>query len=339
MNVGVRQPVVDAWSSLYREDKEKFFHGHYLWSVEQYLLNRNFSLTSGRGPITFEQNKSWGYTLIADIKFEPKSKPESRPEIEKKYSHSPRSDWQLKIQDTPCLHIEVTSDPRGERDKERMLIQAACLVRLVNKHQYAGEPKFVDVCIYIDASLRASRYLVYQPLAGEPRVCCPFHLAFPYYYYTMQIEFVVRQFDLTTERGRVQFLIELYNFPLAAQHWNFEKVKDFKILQAAKNLVLEGFTNTTNPGSSNKGRRTDTSQSRDHSSRGSTARGSDSTHPYDDPSVEERLSQNGYHLIKDIKLPGWTRLNPVCLFLVTCKETVIKSRNVAQVDTLRSRTI
>jgi len=85
------------------------------------------------------------------------------------------------VQGIPCLHIEVSSEQRNEEDKSRMLIQASCLVRTINEHQDpADKSTFVDVCIYIDNQLIASRYLVYQPNAEKPEVTCLFHVVFLY---------------------------------------------------------------------------------------------------------------------------------------------------------------
>lgn len=139
-----------------------------------------------------DRRKSWGFALVAKIK--PVDQPSSGTNVipdgqaslvepDDLFYYSPQSDWQLKVHNIPCLHIEVSSDPIKQKDRGRMLIQASCLVRMINAAQGStNEPNsnFVDVCIYIDNDFSASRYLVYQPNAGNRKVSCPFNVAFPY---------------------------------------------------------------------------------------------------------------------------------------------------------------
>lgn len=109
--------------------------------------------------------------------------------------------------------------------------------------------------------------------------------------------------------------MELYSFPSVVQTSQLEKMKDSKYLKKASEIGLPGFTT---PSHTNKRQKTETAQSRSSHNQESTSGGI-----YDSPSVEERLSESGYHLIKEIDIPGWKSLNPVCFFLIVCCERII----------------
>ena len=105
-----------------------------------YDPNLDLDITSGR---------SWAFHLIAEL---PKSK----------HDYCPKSDASLCINKVPHLLLEVTSDPSTHSDCNRMLLQAACLARLGNALT-SGQAPFIISAIYIDETLTATWYYVYQP--------------------------------------------------------------------------------------------------------------------------------------------------------------------------------
>lgn len=77
----------------------------------------------------------------------------------KLYQYTPRSDVSLVVNDFPVLLLEVTSDP-SKTDMHRMLLQAACLVRLGNA--LIDGPEFLMKAIYIDDDYVATEYTLFQ---------------------------------------------------------------------------------------------------------------------------------------------------------------------------------
>jgi hypothetical protein len=110
------------------------------------------------GPnLDIASNVAWDFLLIVDL-------PGSRRQ------YTPQSDASLSINNFPHLVLEVTSDPLQESDRNRMLLQAACLARLGNALRQDLAHPFIVSAIYIDNQLRAIWHLVYQPLTSNTAV-------------------------------------------------------------------------------------------------------------------------------------------------------------------------
>ena len=99
----------------------------------------------------------WDITLVADVSGE-------------KCKYTPKNDLSLRINDVPHLVLEIVSD-EAQSDRNRMLLQASCLARLGNglRRDKKADP-FIISAIYIDKTLRATWYLLYQPNALDTTV-------------------------------------------------------------------------------------------------------------------------------------------------------------------------
>ena len=96
----------------------------------------------------------------------------------KLYWYWPRSDFSIFLKNFPDLIIEVTSD-KGLADKHRMLLQAACLVRLGNTLFQTLTPDFIVKAIYIGPAYQAKEYTLYATSTDDERkemVMLPFRL-------------------------------------------------------------------------------------------------------------------------------------------------------------------
>ncbi|KAH9163361.1 hypothetical protein EDB89DRAFT_1912738 [Lactarius sanguifluus] len=82
------------------------------------------------------------------------------------YQYTPRSNFFMSIKGFPHLLREISSDKLKQRDQRRMLLQAACLVRLGNKliteNSPLEPPTFFLKAIYIDHDYNAAEYTLYQ---------------------------------------------------------------------------------------------------------------------------------------------------------------------------------
>jgi hypothetical protein len=68
------------------------------------------------------------------------------------------------------ISLEITSD-QARSDRNRMLLQAACLARLGNApRRNPGADPFIVSAVYIDNKLRAIWYLLYQPNVSDTTV-------------------------------------------------------------------------------------------------------------------------------------------------------------------------
>lgn len=84
------------------------------------------------------------------------------------FQYSPRSDFSISMGGFPHLLLEVSSDKLKERDKNRMLLQASCLVRLGNALLGDQSSTFFVKAIYINHDYCAVEYTLYQRgLDGE----------------------------------------------------------------------------------------------------------------------------------------------------------------------------
>jgi hypothetical protein len=75
-----------------------------------------------------------------------------------KYRYTPRSYFHVSVDRLVYLMVEVQSD-RDEKDRYRMLLQAACAARLGRK---IYERPFIVVALYIENDGRVIRYFVFQ---------------------------------------------------------------------------------------------------------------------------------------------------------------------------------
>ena len=227
------------------------------------------------------------------------------------FSYTPRSDFLLLLNDCPFLLIEVCSDRQHELDRNRLLLQAGILVRVMNslKRNREGEFKsFIAVAIYVNAKSTAERYLVGQPAAqqAEVRHQCLIVNVLAQIYYILQIMYVKDEFDLTTPTGGFRFLFELHNLPSALPcDDQLSSVADklHTLSQEVKNARIEHFTSK-----STKKRKTTESES-----------GNLNAPPEESPwggssSLTHGLSKLGIQLDNEEEFPGWTILNPVCSF-------------------------
>lgn len=105
-----------------------------------YDPNLDLDITSGH---------SWDFRLMVQL-----------PEL-KRRKYTPKSDASLRINKVPHLLLEVISDT-AHSDCTWMLLQAACVARLGNALRSDQEP-FIVSAIYIDETLIATWYCVYQP--------------------------------------------------------------------------------------------------------------------------------------------------------------------------------
>lgn len=93
-------------------------------------------------------NKSWPLPLVINQTNVPSS-------------YKPRNDFVINSRGLPVLLLEVTSDSGGETDRNRMLLQGSCIVRLGESLLKANSPKFLVKAIYIDDNFCADEYTLF----------------------------------------------------------------------------------------------------------------------------------------------------------------------------------
>jgi hypothetical protein len=116
--------------------------------------------------LNFSRNRNWGFPFVAKVE------DGSSPSGFTYYSDTPRSDFQLRIDGFPHLLVQMESDLYWY-DRTRMLIQAACTVRLAQSWLNDKTKSVVLMALYIDKFLIAHRYLIYQPDSTKPTVSLP----------------------------------------------------------------------------------------------------------------------------------------------------------------------
>ncbi|KAI9449743.1 hypothetical protein BJY52DRAFT_1227617 [Lactarius psammicola] len=99
----------------------------------------------------------------------------------------------------PILLLEVDSTPPNEVDRHRMILQAACLVRMGNALLNDRSPTYIVKAIFIDQNYKATEYTLYQKEGAQDQV------DFPVY-------FDQKNFDLTNRLKMFEFVFRLYNF-------------------------------------------------------------------------------------------------------------------------------
>jgi hypothetical protein len=90
------------------------------------------------------------------------------PKDKSRYKYTPDSDASLRIKGFPHLVLEIISDT-SQSDQTRMLLQAACLVRLGNALRKKLEHPIIVSAIYINDQMCAEWHLMYQRGAAVER--------------------------------------------------------------------------------------------------------------------------------------------------------------------------
>jgi len=149
------------WSPVFDELKLRLPRMKYIW-YDSYCP---FHLSEERFVLTYIHSDTAAIPFIAKA-----------IDNSKHYSYHPRSDASFLIDHLPFVLIEVESNA-DHRDEVRMVIQAACIVRLANAWidtepddgtSDSQDHHFVIMAIYVEKpdkqnQIRAKRYLFYQP--------------------------------------------------------------------------------------------------------------------------------------------------------------------------------
>ncbi|KAH9026929.1 hypothetical protein EDB83DRAFT_2319700 [Lactarius deliciosus] len=98
---------------------------------------------------------SWTLGLIVEVKGD-----------ESQYKYNPQSNFSMSIRGFLHLIAEVVSDRSSRKDKNCMLLQASCLIRLGNALFKGMAPKFTIKAIYFDLQFHATEYTLYQRGSG-----------------------------------------------------------------------------------------------------------------------------------------------------------------------------
>ena len=76
-------------------------------------------------------------------------------------SYVPQSNFHIALRNFPNLLLEVNSNS-NQGDKNRMLVQGTCLIRLGNALKVGGPSNFMVKAIYINNSFKATKYMLFQ---------------------------------------------------------------------------------------------------------------------------------------------------------------------------------
>lgn len=113
-------------------------------SIRLYHSHKLTTITRGTEP--------WPFRLIAQV-------------ADAYYTYRPKSDFLLPMNSLPCLIVEANSTPSGPpRDHYRVLLQGASIVRFANSfiNAYSTDNSFILVAVFVEASGRVDRYLMFQ---------------------------------------------------------------------------------------------------------------------------------------------------------------------------------
>ncbi|KAH8999747.1 hypothetical protein EDB92DRAFT_1812870 [Lactarius akahatsu] len=99
----------------------------------------------------------------------------------------------------PHLVAKVVSDRGGGKDKNRMLLQASCLVRLGNALLKGKPPEFAVKAIYFDCHFYATEYTLYQRGTGPDS----------------KVKYSQDEYNLSERRELFVLVFRLYNFRLS----------------------------------------------------------------------------------------------------------------------------
>ncbi|RUS17442.1 hypothetical protein BC937DRAFT_89975 [Endogone sp. FLAS-F59071] len=105
-----------------------------------------------------EYNKGVGWKLIVLVK---------ESNFDKLVKYSPGSNFFFASDYGPLLLGETVSDPKGESDRYRTLLEASAVCRVTNTTRRDDNNDFVLLCYYVNKNYHVERYVVYQPNGAE----------------------------------------------------------------------------------------------------------------------------------------------------------------------------
>lgn len=114
---------------------------------ESIRLHRSHELTT-----IIRGTEPWPFRLIVQV-------------ADAYYTYRPKSDFLLLMNSLPCLIVEANSTSSGPpRDHYRILLQGASIVRFANSfiNAYSTDNSFILVAVFVEASGRVDRYLMFQ---------------------------------------------------------------------------------------------------------------------------------------------------------------------------------
>ncbi|KAI9458962.1 hypothetical protein F5148DRAFT_1287262 [Russula earlei] len=203
----------------------------------------------------------------------------------KVHKYTPKSDFCMLIGNIPHLILEVASEP-SERDKYRLLLQASCLARILNKLRTPNAIPVIVMALCIDNSFRAVQYLL-QP--DE-----------------LTTKYINQTYDLRIAEQCFRFVFQLYNFASQAKRANGTLLNPDGRLQAAKDKINAYRLDTiTSKGKGHKREREDdTSDNRRPPAPGGAQ------DCFDNVSVHKNLAAAGYE-VEEVNVGGLTLLTPL----------------------------
>jgi hypothetical protein len=92
----------------------------------------------------------WPFPLVVNVESE-----------NRQYHHTPKSEFYFTVNDVPHLVCEVQSDASGQ-DRVRMILQAACVVRLQNFTRKNSDDPFVLMALYFNSPFQVEQHLFFQ---------------------------------------------------------------------------------------------------------------------------------------------------------------------------------
>ncbi|KAI9430428.1 kinase-like domain-containing protein, partial [Lactarius indigo] len=138
----------------------------------------------------------------------------------KSYRYTPRSDFSITLNGLLVLLLEVSSDSSGA-DECRMLLQAACLVRLGNSLLRTTSRNYLVKAIYINPHYEAVEHTLFQrdTRAG--------HIS------ESDVEYFATTFELTDKLQLFKFIFRLYNFLESMKALSEKLSKDFPLVASS----------------------------------------------------------------------------------------------------------
>jgi hypothetical protein len=209
--------------------------------------------------------------------------------------------------------LEVCSDKeadkRFESDRPRLLIQAACLTRLWN-HLLGGR-EMVIMAIYVEKDLIVSRYLFFQ--GNGPLQYVVYSSNLHSVLIQVQVEHVLREFNLEIPQQAFEFLFQLYNFVSTVK----TTASELDLTKDGTGLgekISRGFQSSTDEVTEGTKRQSDQWDDEDDR-RGSTKHQRQEDSALNRPDISHALAEEGYHVRpEEEEIEGWTPLDPVCRF-------------------------
>ncbi|KAF8494270.1 hypothetical protein JB92DRAFT_2818527 [Gautieria morchelliformis] len=181
----VQDDEMTHFTDIFRDEKLRNLSGFQRSKepcIHALLWNLTLAL-SGRNSFLFQW--SWPFQLAVS-KLDDNAR-------EKVSTYTPRSDASLLVDGYPHMLMEIMSRP-DECDCFRMLLQAACLVRLSNALRRTKKDPFIMTAIYIDSKFYATRYLLWQPEN-----------------HGTDVRYTSEEFNLGNAQRAFDFVFQLYN--------------------------------------------------------------------------------------------------------------------------------